>query len=267
MQKLPKSASSLFVTLWIACFPVAAITNGYLDGTAHPSVGFIVATQTADPCGAMAIGCTGFLISSDVFLTTGTCSQSFGSASTFPFTWITFAEGEPLACSSFVPVAQIIPNPALAADPEAANIAILILGAAPSGVTVPAPVQLPAAGSVAALPEDQEYTVVAYGTEAQAGHGGGPQDFGNIFRRFSPAKSLALGPELQILHLKTGGTDNPSCFGPFSEAGAAFIGTSSAVASMVTTDPWPQGCPPRWPAQRLDVPSVRVFLADYVILP
>ena len=52
--------------------PASAITNGELDGNAHPYVGLMVA-QDAD--GNPLWRCTGTLLSSTVFLTAGHCTE------------------------------------------------------------------------------------------------------------------------------------------------------------------------------------------------
>lgn len=57
----------------IAVAPVAAVTDGELDGNGHPYVGLMVA-QTAS--GTPLWRCSGTLISSTVFLTAGHCTEA-----------------------------------------------------------------------------------------------------------------------------------------------------------------------------------------------
>jgi hypothetical protein len=57
----------------IAVAPVAAVTDGELDGNGHPYVGLMVA-QTAS--GSPLWRCSGTLISSTIFLTAGHCTES-----------------------------------------------------------------------------------------------------------------------------------------------------------------------------------------------
>lgn len=62
----------VFIFLLISAFPVAAVTDGELDGNGHPFVGLMVA-QDAE--GNPLWRCSGTLLSSKVFLTAGHCTE------------------------------------------------------------------------------------------------------------------------------------------------------------------------------------------------
>jgi hypothetical protein len=64
---------SVIVILAMAVSPVAAITDGELDGDGHPYVGLMVA-QTA--AGAPLWRCSGTLLSPTLFLTAGHCTEA-----------------------------------------------------------------------------------------------------------------------------------------------------------------------------------------------
>jgi V8-like Glu-specific endopeptidase len=64
---------SMLATVIIAINPIAAITDGELDGNRHPYVGLMVA-QAAD--GTPLWRCSGTLLSATLFLTAGHCTES-----------------------------------------------------------------------------------------------------------------------------------------------------------------------------------------------
>ena len=64
---------SVFAAVVVANNPIAAITDGELDGERHPYVGLMVA-QAAD--GTPLWRCSGTLLSATLFLTAGHCTES-----------------------------------------------------------------------------------------------------------------------------------------------------------------------------------------------
>src|SRR5215208_6829561 len=72
-KKLVFAVFSVLVILAVAVSPVAAVTEGELDGNGHPYVGLMVA-QDAD--GAPLWRCSGTLLSSTLFLTAGHCTEA-----------------------------------------------------------------------------------------------------------------------------------------------------------------------------------------------
>lgn len=65
------AALAAIIAVVIGFGPVAAVTDGELDGNGHPYVGLMVA-QTGD--GEPLWRCSGTLISSTLFLTAGHCT-------------------------------------------------------------------------------------------------------------------------------------------------------------------------------------------------
>ena len=72
-KKILLVALVLTAILVIAVSPVAAVTDGELDGNGHPYVGLMVA-QRAD--GTPLWRCSGTLLSSTLFLTAGHCTEA-----------------------------------------------------------------------------------------------------------------------------------------------------------------------------------------------
>jgi V8-like Glu-specific endopeptidase len=66
-------ALAIVATLMIGLGPVAAVTDGELDGNGHPYVGLMVAQ---DAKGNPLWRCSGTLLNSKIFLTAGHCTES-----------------------------------------------------------------------------------------------------------------------------------------------------------------------------------------------
>jgi hypothetical protein len=244
--------------LVLGIVPASAVNNGLLDDSGHPAVGFLVGSQDLSGCNGQAVGCSGVLIAPDVFLTSAGCADAFNEALATPgfitHVWVTFEPNDPFDCSKFVGVASLTSNPAY--DPArqgSGNVGVALLSS-PAAVT---PADLPPANDLFSLARSQPYTVVAYGTEGD----------GSVLttqRRFASARSLGFTSEILALTLKVGGPIS-SCIGGLNEGGGAFVGSSNQVEALITGDKG--GCSPSTTYQRLDVPSVRSFLSDYVSLP
>src|SRR3954452_20133717 len=136
--------------LAIAAAPAAAITNGSPDGSGHPNVGGLVATQAYSD--GTWIYCSGNLISPTVFLTAAHCAEGarvrvgFSSAyqdgdKTYAGTW----HADPAYNKS-------------QSDPH--DIAVVVFDKAVKGIT---PARLPAANSLSNLSGSQQFTSVGYG--------------------------------------------------------------------------------------------------------
>ena len=132
-----------------------AITYGVPDGNAHPEVGALLALQAYSD-GSWA-ECTGTLIAPRVFLTAEHCDEGVarrevtfdsnfvrGTSTTYWGTW----HGDPQYNQA-------------QSDPH--DIAVIVLDTARQRIT---PAQLPEAGSLSDLPDDQQFTSVGYGAQS-----------------------------------------------------------------------------------------------------
>ncbi len=76
------AVAGVIALMTITIAPAAAITDGALDGDAHPFVGLMVAD---DADGNPLWRCTGTLISPTVFLTAGHCTEAPAARATIWF--------------------------------------------------------------------------------------------------------------------------------------------------------------------------------------
>ncbi len=76
-KKMLLAVFSVIVILTFAVFPVAAVTDGELDGNAHPYVVLLLMEVN----GAPAFRCSGTLLSATVLLTAGHCAGAPGEFS------------------------------------------------------------------------------------------------------------------------------------------------------------------------------------------
>lgn len=160
-----------------------AITNGEPDGSRHPEVGALLATE-AFPDGTWA-ECTGTLIAPNVFLTAAHCDLGVARVE------VTFA-------STFDRARSTTYWGAWHADPaynksqsDPHDIAVVILDKAVRSIT---PARLPAANSLAGLSAGTQFTSVGYGAFAPTnGPGGKTYDYDDV--RYVSAGTLSSVPD------------------------------------------------------------------------
>lgn len=127
--------------LLVAPSPVAAITNGSLDGGGHPNVGGLVSPkQFSDDTWTY---CSGTLISPTLFLTAAHCAAADGEQAIVTFS-TTYRAGDATYTGTFH-VDPLYPGPEN--DPH--DIAVVVVEQPVPGIT---PARLPAAGSLSDLP-------------------------------------------------------------------------------------------------------------------
>jgi hypothetical protein len=142
-------------------------------------------------------------------------------------------------------------------DPH--DIAVVVLDSAPK-IT---PARLPAAGSLSQLPGDQQLTSVGYGAYEVTNSPGGHQYLYDDVRMVATGTLSAVNPAWLRVSMNPATGDGGTCYG--DSGGPNFLGSSNVVAATTITGD--AVCRATNVDYRLDTPSARAFLADYVTLP
>jgi hypothetical protein len=256
---------SLFAGVCLAAgAPALAITNGTPDGNAHPYVGFIIGTDSnADNCSGFHqffSNCSAVLIAQDTVLTTRNCAaiwQDGLNQGIIDELWVIFAD-DPTSptvpfswdCTKFRDIDETQIN----FDPNIIpNIGVMKL-AVP--VTDFGPAALPQENAVQNIPRGQNDLTFA----SMAAVPG--QTVLSLRRRSATGRTdPPLTPNFQPV---TATTPEGACFGPFTEGGGTFVGTTNVMISII---PGFGGCLNSALFPRLDTPDARAFLGQFVTLP
>ncbi|MDQ7992195.1 MAG: trypsin-like serine protease [Propionicimonas sp.] len=259
------------LTLALACAgagPAAAVTFGEPDGGLHPNVGVVVIDRNPDSPGP-DITCSGTLISDRVFLTVAHCVDVLESVGS-PY-WVSFepAYDEDAASPAGLVAGTATKHPLWGSggqsDPH--DIAVLVLDSSP-GV---APAELPAAGLLDQLKashqlDDLAFTTVGYGAVRTDKTGGPHANQGRDgLRRYAQQGFQSLRPATLELSQNPSTGDGGVCNG--DSGGPHFLGgvdSNLVVSTTLGTDRW---CRATNRTYRLDTPSARQFLGQFVTLP
>jgi Trypsin len=230
-----------------------AITNGVDDGDAHPSVGGLVAPHAYSD--GTWLYCSGTLISDTVFLTAAHCDDdgvavrvSFDSA---------YQDGDRVYTGTFHADPQYAATPAQN-DPH--DIAVVVLDEPVVGIT---PSQLPAADSLSGLVHGQTITSVGYGAYDVLNSPGGKQFLYNDVRMVSTGSLNAVNKAWLRASMNPATGDGGTCYG--DSGGPNFLGDTDVIAATTITGD--AVCRATNVIYRLDTPSARGFLGQYVELP
>jgi V8-like Glu-specific endopeptidase len=236
------------------------ITYGQADEDRHPYVGALIANYTGS---GPALLCSGTLIAPTVFLTAAHCTaylQSLG----IDEVWVTF-DAQYTSSSTLIP-GTMHTNPAYTwrqSDPG--DVAVVVLSSEPVGIS---PAGLPTQSLLDQLEKShalrgQTFTAVGYGS-LQPNIGGGPPTFTYPdVRKYSVSTFDALNPAWLRLSQNPARGNGGACYG--DSGGPIFFGnTETVVAITITGDAM---CRATNVTYRLDTPSVRKFLSEYVTLP
>jgi secreted trypsin-like serine protease len=250
--------------LLVMAAPAGAITNGQPDGGRHPEVGALVGFFA--PAGTSIAYCSGTLISPTVFLTAAHCGFLGTTVQ------VTFDETyTPASSTTYSGTFYAHPDYRPGTNAQGQNsfdIAVVVFDQPVTGIT---PAQLPTAGLLDQMKADgtlnqgTRFTSVGYG-DSEFVNGPGGQTTTHL-----QARHYAVGAYNSLtaafLHLTqnsgNGGTCNGDSGGP-NYLGAGAGETSIIVGITVTGD---THCKSTNVDFRLDTPTARDFLDDYVVLP
>src|SRR5512144_1601150 len=154
--------------------PAAAITNGAPDGSRHPNVGGLVAPQAYSD--GTWLYCSGTLVSPTVFLTAAHCDEGGDGRVRVTFSGA-YEPGDKTYAGTFYGDPRYDQQQS---DPH--DLAVVVFDRAVKGIT---PAKLPEAGSLAALPGDQQFTSVGYGAYEVTNEPGGHRYLYDDVRMFS----------------------------------------------------------------------------------
>ncbi len=227
-----------------------AITNGQPDGNRHPNVGGLVAARAYSD--GTWIYCSGTLISPTVFLTAAHCAEgarvrvSFSSA---------YQDGDRVYAGSFYADPQYGHSNS---DPH--DIAVVVFDRPVTGI---APAQLPAAGALGSLPNSQLFTSVGYGAYEVTNQPGGHRYLYNDVRAVATGTLNSITPSWLRISMNPATGNGGTCYG--DSGGPNFLGNSTTVAATTITGD--AVCRAVNIVYRLDTPSARNFLRQFVVLP
>jgi hypothetical protein len=236
-----------------------AIIGGGLDGTAHPEVGALLAPV------AFSDGtweeCSGTLISPTVFLTAEHCDEGLAhvnvtfdtsydssTGTTYSGTW----HGDPAYGKS-------------ASDPH--DLAVVVFDTPiPDTIT---PAGLPTLGQLSSLGHGDGITSVGYGAQGvEKAHGKGGHTFDYADVRYVATGSVnSVTPSWIRASMNPSLGDGGTCYG--DSGGPNFLGAGPTETDVIagTTITGDTPCRATNVDYRLDTPSARAFLGQFVTLP
>ncbi len=232
--------------------PALAITYGVPDGKGHPEVGALVGNFTS---GTFPY-CSGTLIAPNVFLTAAHCD--IGNPRVLVTFDPAFSDKAKLYAGTYYA------NPLYGGgenDPH--DVAVVVLDKAMSMT----PARLPTAGQCDALASGQRMTSVGYGSTAPVTQPGGIVNPDSDGRQVSVGTLDAVNKDWLHISQNPATDDGGTCYG--DSGGPNFIGgfggeTNIVAAITVTGDAY---CHATNTTYRMDSPSAREFLGQFVVLP
>lgn len=253
--------SVVILALVLTVTPVGAITFGQPDGNLHPNVGLTLTNLGGD---TLWLGCSGTLIAPTVILTAGHCTRGLSRFGVMN-SWVTFDSEYYPGTSNLIPIAAFVTHPDYNFNTGDNDVGVIILAETVLNVT---PGQLPQENildhmKADGMLKDQTFVNVGYGATADfKGHP--PLLPRDGIRRFSTSPYRSLTQNWLVLLQNNDATNEGGvCFG--DSGGPHFLGDSNMIMSISSLGD--AVCRTLDQSQRVDLPSVRAFLDDYVMLP
>lgn len=125
------------------------------------------------------------------------------------------------------------------------------------------PLRLPAAGSLANLPGTQQFTSVGYGAYEVTNQPGGHRFLYDDVRMVAMGTLNATNPAWLRISMNPATDNGGTCYG--DSGGPNFLGTTDVLAATTITGDYV--CRATNVVYRLDTPSARAFLSQFVTLP
>lgn len=250
MLKHRSLAAALVLTL-TATGTVLAITYGQPDGNRHPNVGALVGTFS----GGTFPYCSGTLISPTVFLTAAHCNV--GTTVVYVTFDTEYSSHSKLHRGTFYYDPQYNQ-----AQSDTHDIAVVVFDKPIHNIT---PARLPTAGQFDDLSVNRKFTVVGYGGQEPINQPGGPVIGFLDTREFSVASLNAVNPTWLRLSQNPATGDGGACYGDSGGPNFVTVGGRMILASTTITGDVP--CYATNVTYRLDTPSARGFLSQFVTLP
>jgi Trypsin len=248
--------------------PARAITNGQPDGNGHPNVGLMVLHAPGE--GLFRL-CTGTLIAPNQFLTAAHC-VAFLPGSGLILDGVTFDPVFDPNTVNVVPAASFTVDPQFTGRDKGDLHDMAVITLATSVATTP--VRLPMAGLLDQLAAQgglrgQQFTQVGYGvTGLTFGHGTPqPIDFDQAVRRVATPPFMSLSPTVLKLLLENAATgEGGVCF---ADSGLpTFLTVAGQQVDVALGSLGGDAvCEANSFNYRLDTPSARAFLGQFVPLP
>jgi len=273
MKRILLVLATMAAAVLLASGMASAITYGQPDGNQHPYVGTLV---VADEQGEFS-GCTGTLIAPDVVLTAAHCTYGFEQFG-LEFRGVTFDNVYDPGTSVVYPGTPYphpdfhFPGPGSDAPWWGQDIGVVVLDEDVAGIR---PASLPSAGLLDQMAKDgdlkdQRFTVVGYGvTEVTHEPGSGAPVFGERgTRRYAVSSFSALNQDFLRVSINPSTDDSGACYG--DSGGPNFLGAGPSETDVIASIGSLKGdirCQAMNDTYRLDTPSARAFLGQYVTLP
>lgn len=257
--------------------PALAVDEGVPDFEGHPNVGLMGFDADGPGPDITIAWCTGTVVSDSVFLTAAHCLINFEPGTRFAVTLDAGAPATPVYRPGRIfddfpyPFAPTTPfataaviHPRFGGDESRTHdVGVLLFPRHTfSGVT---PVQLPRGDLLERVHlRDKSFRLVAYGGDAEWGNGGEPVLIAEGYRQTATAPFKRLtAAQLQLDGRSRVTGQGGLCLG--DSGSPQFLGESNLQVSLMSRDP--ERCQGTILNQRLDTPSERRFVADYVDLP